>query len=87
MSPARCAAVASGNSTGAASTSPVVAGPVAAIAGSPPSPTRATGHSWVPSAPTSAVTAASGNLVNSEGANPADAATARTCDSIVPASQ
>ena len=87
-SPARCAAVTSGNSTGATSTCPATAGPVAARAGDPPPiVTSATGHSWTPSAPTSVVTSPSGNLVVRAGANPADAAAASSCESIVPASQ
>ena len=70
-SPARCAAVTSGNSTGAASTSPAAAGPVASSAGAPsPRATTATGHSCTPSAPTSAATAASGKRVYSRGARP-----------------
>jgi hypothetical protein len=60
-SPARCAAVASGNSTGPASVWPAAAGPDAVSAGAPPPrASTATGHSCTPSAPTSALTAASG---------------------------
>ena len=70
-SPARCAAVTSGNSSGAASTSPAAAEPVASSAGAPsPRATTATGHSCTPSAPTSAATAASGKRVCSRGGEP-----------------
>ena len=87
-SPARWAAVTSGKSTGSASTRPVTAGPVGAIAGTPsPSATTATGHSCVPSAPTSAVTAASGKRLCSAAGIPAESAAASTWLSIVPASQ
>src|SRR5258708_32433853 len=63
-SPARCAAVTSGNSSGLASVSPGSAGPEPTMAGSPgPRVTSATGHSCTWSAPTSPATRASGNQV------------------------
>ena len=87
-SPARCAVVTSGNSTGAASTSPTAAGPVASSAGLPsPSATTATGHSCTPSAPTSEATVASGKRLCSKAVRPAEPATASSWESIVPASQ
>src|SRR5215217_3253146 len=74
-SPACCASVISANSSGDSSIVPATASPPGSTAGVPgASATTATGNSWVPSAPTSRVTPASGNVVHSRGGNPPDSA-------------
>src|SRR5713101_4664478 len=88
LSPARCACVTRGNSTGVASTCPATTGPAASNAGAAaPRVSTAIGHSRTRSAPTSAAAFASGKRVCSPGRSPAESASARNWESIVPASQ